>query len=171
MDVLSLSKNLKEMRTGLGLSLSQLASRIDTSASTLSRYESGWERFEIYTLNKIATALGYRLRIDFEPVSQIHVSKGIYEIIKRLQRLFWDHKLKKRDFTRYPLWITERVIEYGSLEDVHSLIVIMGKRVFLGYVANSRFQSAKTENFWKSILDKEGVVCTKRSFPRAARIY
>ncbi|MFH1830727.1 MAG: helix-turn-helix transcriptional regulator [Pseudomonadota bacterium] len=171
MDIHSLSKALKDLRIKRGMSLAKLASLVNTSVSTLSRYESGWERFELYTLNKIATSLGYKLDIDFKENRPVRAPKTISGAIKKLQRLFWDHKLTKNDFTRYPVWITERVIEYGSLEDVQALINVLGKKAFLKQVANSRFQSPKTEAFWKMILEKEGIKCTKRPFPREARIY
>lgn len=170
MNSFSISKIIKKLRMDSGLSLAQLAARVNTSVSTLSRYETSWERFELYTLGKIATALGYRLDIKFKPIGTVRAPKNISGAIKRVQRLFWDHRLTKKDFDRYPVWITERVIEYGSLEDVYSLVGVMGRMAFLKNVSNSRFRSPKAGAFWRAILEKEGVPCTKRSFPREAGI-
>lgn len=64
----NISQKIRDMRRRSGLSLQRAAHRMDTSPATLSRYENGWQRFEIYTLNKIATALGYRLKISFDPI-------------------------------------------------------------------------------------------------------
>jgi len=166
-----LSKQLKDLRRRSGLSLSELAARVNTSASTLSRYESGWERFELYTLNKIATALGCRLNVEFKPIEMAVAPKGMAGCLKKIRRLFWERRLQGGDFRKYPQWIVERVIEFGSLDDVHSLMNVMGRRMFLKNVANSRFQSPKTRIFWSNILKREGVKCTKRFFPREANFY
>ena len=42
-----ISRQLRARREEIGLSLAQLARRADTSAATLSRYETGWSRFEV----------------------------------------------------------------------------------------------------------------------------
>lgn len=165
----SISNRLKQLRGKSGLSLSELAQRVGTSPATLSRYESGWDRFELYTLEKIAAAMGYRLDIGFKPVKAANSPKGVAGCIKKIQRLFWDHKLRAGDLKKYPQWVVERVIEYGDLEDVHSLIGVMGKRMFLKQVSGCRFQTQKTSTFWRSILEKEGIKCTKKSFQREAK--
>ena len=171
MDVSELSRHIKRLRQKSGLSLSKLARRVNTSAPTISRYESGWDRFELYTLNKIASALGYRLDISLKPVHAVSPAKNPSKIIKKIKRLFWDHRLKKSDLEKYPTWVVERVIEYGDMEDIRLLINYFGKNAFLRHVANCRFGSPKTEKFWKVVLNKENIVCMKKPFPREARIY
>jgi len=166
----SLSARLKSLRLKCGLSLADLAKRVNTSAATLSKYENGWERFEVYTLNKIAWALGYRLVIDFELAEVGRFPKGIASIIKKIGRLFWDQPLTKGDFREYPLWITERVIAYGNLEDIYMLEEYFGRKAFLRYISKCRFQTAKTEAFWRRILEREKIPCTKRPFPREVKI-
>ena len=165
----SVSEKLKKRRLEVGLSLSQLARRANTSVATLSRYETGWQRFELYTLRKLATALGCRLRVDLEPVETSSSKRQRASGIRKLQRLFWDRRLRSRDLDQYPLWVLERVLEYGSLEDVRSLAARMGQKRFLETVAQVRFKSARTENFWHLILEREGVSCTKRFSRKEAR--
>lgn len=171
MDVSDISKAIKKLRTEKGLSLAQLAGRINTSAATLSRYENGWERFELYTLTKIATALRCRLDIEFKSTYLAKEPKNVARTFNQIKRLFWDHKLEKKDISKYPAWVTERVIEYGSLQDIRSLISLMGRRTFLKYVSECRFGSPKTEAFWKEMLKKEGLPCTKRPFPREVKTF
>ena len=163
-----ISDSIKRRRGELGLSLSELAKLIDTSPATLSRYERGWNRFEVYTLEKIAQALGCCLRVEMEPLAVGRPSVGRAESIARLGRLFWDRDLKKGDLSRYPRWVVQRVLEYGSLDDIHLLIRLMGRAFFLKTVSNCRFQSKKTAVFWDAILEKRGVGCTKRAFRRDA---
>jgi len=170
MDADDISGKLKKRRLEVGLSLSQLARRVNTSPATLSRYENGWDRFELYTLRKLATALGCRLKVELEPLDANSGKRKSASDFQGLQRLFWDRKLRKRDMDQYPLWVLERVLEFGSLEDVNYLVNQMGQKQFLEQVALVRFKSVKTENFWRLILEREGIVpCIKRFSRKEAR--
>lgn len=164
-----ISEQLKKRRLETGLSLSQLARRANTSVATLSRYENGWQRFELYTLRKLATALGCRLRVDLEPMETSSPKRQRASGMRELRRLFWDRALRNRDLDEYPLWVLERVLEYGSLEDVRFLVRRMGQKRFLENVGQVRFKSARTENFWHLILQREGISCTKRFSRKEAR--
>ncbi len=169
MQVHDVSRKLRQGRLRSGLSLSQLARRADTSSATLSRYENGWGRFELHTLRKLATALGCRLVVDLVPIQPLCSPPDRVSGFRKLKRLFWDRKLRQKDLETYPIWILERVLEYGSLEDLRFLIERWGRRAFLERVAQARFQSAKTETFWNLLLQREGISCTKKFCRRAAR--
>ena len=147
----------------------QLARRAGTSAATVSRYENGWTRFELYTLRKLATALGVRLKLAW-PSLYSRLPRTVQdELRKRLARLFWDRPLASRDLKQFPAWVVGRVIQYGTLGDVRSLVAAMGKEKFLAVVAGARLPSRRLEAFWKAVLALEGVSCTKnRSRPQAA---
>lgn len=165
-----LSRQIREMRRRRGLSLQYAARRIDTSAATLSRYENGWKHFEIYTLNKIATALGYRMQVSFKPVSRADRSTGLTAVINQLKRLFWDAPLKTGHFKKYPAWVAERVLEYGTLRDVQVLFQFLGREKFLEIISKIRFKSARTKIFWRHILEKENQPCMpKYSRPEAGK--
>ena len=160
---------LRQRRVEAGLSLAQVARRANTSAATLSRYEHGWRRFEVYTLEKLATALGCRLRIELVRGKTVDEDEGRDGAVQRLRRLFWDRPLQARHFDDYPSWVVQRVLECGELEDVRCLIHVFGQRRFLQEVAKIRFQNAKAESFWREILEKEGVPCMQRSFRDKAK--
>ena len=53
-------------RGKLGLSQKELASRVETSHSAISRLESGRHQTSVATLQRVATALGVRLVVGFE---------------------------------------------------------------------------------------------------------
>jgi transcriptional regulator with XRE-family HTH domain len=162
-EILTVSEQLKRRREEKGLSLSGLARRVGTSAATLSRYEHGWTRFETYTLRKLATALGCELQIELVArpgIPRVSVSRA--KAVHQLRRLFWDHRLVVRDFDRHPIWMMERVLEYGALEDVRLVMEVFGKSRFLDMVAGATRVSAKTAAFWRSLLEQEGVSCTKK---------
>ncbi len=163
-EMVSISEQLKQRRLDRGLSLSELARRADTSPATLSRYENGWTRFETSTLRKLAMALGCELLVDLVPLEARSTGKITrHEAIKRLQRLFWDCDFDEGELKNHPVWVVERVLEYGQLEDTEILRDLMGHHRFLEIVSRSRL-SPKTEEFWNQMLKKEGMPCTKRSY-------
>lgn len=171
MNEYDLSQQLRARRRELRLSLSQLARRADTSAATLSRYENGWPRFEVGTLRKLAGALGCRLRVCFEPVEPRPARANKAPVVLTLQRLFWDRSLRKRDLEQYPLWVVGRVLEYGTLTDVRTLVAAMGRDRFLRYVARAPLRSSRTRALWQAILRKEGLTCTRKFSRPAAEAY
>ena len=167
--ILSISDQLKERRKEAGLSLSALAGRVGTSAATLSRYEHGWTRFETATLRKLATALGCELRIELVASSKPAASRvSRTKAVRQLARLFWDHHLESADFDRHAVWVTERVLEYGNLRDVRTLMAIFGKERFLATVARASRVSPRTTAFWQQVLKQEGYACTKKSYRNTA---
>ena len=56
-------------RGELGLTQKDLAERVGTSHSAISRLESGRHRASIATLERVGEALGLRLVVSLEPVS------------------------------------------------------------------------------------------------------
>jgi transcriptional regulator with XRE-family HTH domain len=166
----AISGALKSRRQELGLSLADVARRADTSAATLSRYENGWTRFEVSTLHKLATALHCELKIAFCPTdtatrSPIDTPKAV----DRLKRLFWDKELTSSDFADHTQWVVERVLEYGGLDDIYCLRDTLGTETLLKTVAQTARFSAKTAAFWKNILKRVGITCTKR-YSRSTRL-
>jgi transcriptional regulator with XRE-family HTH domain len=160
----AVSEHLRRRRLELGLTLSEVAQRAGTSPATLCRYERGWTRFETYTLRKLASALGCELRIELRPKAARrgpsgHPSRA--EARARLKRLFWDHPLTEADFEAHPVWLAERVLEYGNLDDIHLLRDVMGNAAFLQTVARAGRVSPRTRSFWSRVLELEGIACTR----------
>jgi len=165
MDALrTVSKQIRARREELGLSLAELARRADTSPATVSRYESGWTRFEVYTLRKLATALGCDLAISFQPKDRTSSRPSPSEVVRKLRRLFWDERLAVEHLEENLLWVVERVLEFGDLDDIRQLVELMGRDSFLQHVAEARFSLEKSRVFWRQILEREGMPCTTRSF-------
>jgi transcriptional regulator with XRE-family HTH domain len=160
----TISQQLRRRRLELGLSLSGVARRAGTSPATLSRYEHGWTRFETYTLRKLAVALGCRLKIELCPKAERgpQGGRGRAKAETRLKRLFWDHPLKQADLEAHPVWVVERVLEYGNLDDIRVLREAMGKERFLSAVAEAQRVSPRTRSFWNKLLRLEGIPCTKK---------
>jgi hypothetical protein len=79
-----------------------------------------------------------------------------------LKRLFWDRPLKGSDLEDFPRWVVQRVLETGNLEDVQVLLACMEKKRFLEVVSRIQFSSARTESFWRHMLQKENMTCTRK---------
>ena len=157
------SEQLKRRRLALGLSLTEVARRASTSAATLSRYEHGWTRFETYTLRKLALALNCELQITLSPMdTRTPPARTAQAATQHLARLFWDHTLTPKDLEAHPVWVVERVLEYGTLADVALLRDQMGRKAFLTATASAQRMSPRTLNFWKHMLHMEGIPCTKK---------
>jgi transcriptional regulator with XRE-family HTH domain len=169
METKNISASLKNARLQRGFSLSQLARRAGTSAPTVSRYENGWDRFELYTLQKLATALNCNLQIALVPATRAVSQRNMSELCRKIERLFWDRPLKVSDLTEYPGWVAKRVLEYGSLDDVMALRDTIGRDRFLEEIASLQFDSSRTRRFWQHMLEKEGIKCTSRFSRKAAQ--
>ena len=167
----TISTQLRKRRLDAGLSVSQLARRAGTSAPTISRYETGWTRFELYTLGKLASALGCRVHVTLEPIfdgTSRHVKSDRTALVRRIRRLFWDRSLRDSDLDEYRPWVVKRVLEYGTLEDVRALANALGHEALLECAANIRFGSKKAAALWRQLADMEGIECTIERFQEAA---
>jgi transcriptional regulator with XRE-family HTH domain len=157
-----IGSELRRQRLLRGWSLAELARRAATSAPTVHRYESGWSRFEVRTLEKLATALGLRLELALRPRAPRTRRESGREVVRRIRRLFWDRELRAGDLERHRTWVVRRVLTLGQLDDVRSLIRYYGRQQFLDIVAGISWDSAGTRAFWQGILEREGRECTTR---------
>jgi transcriptional regulator with XRE-family HTH domain len=139
-----------------GWSLAELAQRAGTSAPTLHRYESGWKRFELATLRRLAAALGVQLSVSLravrrdEPESQ--PSKEHLALL--LRALFWDRPLKPQDITDYPQWVLRRVLMFGDRVQVEASRRFYGDDAVRKAAAH-RETDERTRNYWNLILGSE----------------
>ncbi len=157
-----ISRQIGVRRKRLGLSLSQLARRANTSPATLSRYENGWSRFEVSTLRKLATALDCDLVVKLQPRPRWVEQPSAENVVQQIGRLFWDLDLNTCHLEDHPLWVVERVLEFGSLGDIRILTAFFGREVLLNLVGEARFSSDRTRVFWQHVLEREGKECTRK---------
>ena len=145
-----ISARIRSLRTARGWSLAELAKRAGTSAPTLHRYESGWDRFELATLRKIASALGVRLEVNF--VEEDVSAAAPADLRTLIAPLFWDRELRPADLDQYPDWVLERVMMFGSRGQVSEARKYYGDEA-LARVAGRRGVDPKTRNYWNTILE------------------
>ncbi|MFQ5718586.1 MAG: helix-turn-helix domain-containing protein [Acidobacteriota bacterium] len=155
---------IRSMRVARGWSLAELARRVGTSAPTLHRYEGGWDRFQLTTLRKIASALGARLEVNLIPergTEREPARPSVGRLLQLISPLFWDRRLHASDLERYQDWVVERVLMFGNWEQV------MAMRRFYDDAAVARAikrrgVDAKTRCFWTTVLDG-GVLASEGS--------
>lgn len=148
-----IGSQIRALRQERGWSLAELARRAGTSAPTLHRYESGWDRFELATLRRLAAALDVRLNVSLEPVRrERRSSKPSRErLVGLLKPLFWDRRLEPQDIDDYPLWVLRRVLMYGDREQVESSRRYLGDAAVREACAH-RETDERTRNYWSLIL-------------------
>lgn len=67
LEKLSIAEQITRLRHQSGLTQAQLAKKIGTTASAISRYENAdYDRYELRTLKKIVDACGGQLKLVFE---------------------------------------------------------------------------------------------------------
>jgi transcriptional regulator with XRE-family HTH domain len=148
-----IGSRIRELRLSFGWSLAELAKRAGTSATALHRYETGWDRFEIATLRRIASALGAQVEIrlvkDKQKPKTGKLNPAI--LVKLLSPLFWDRKLTNDDLHEYPLWVANRAMMFGNLNQVRAAREYFGDDLFKKAVT-LRGVDERTRNYWKLIL-------------------
>jgi transcriptional regulator with XRE-family HTH domain len=146
---------IRLLRKERGLTLSDLAQLADTSAPTMHRYESGWDRFELNTLRRIAGGLGATLEVRLIPNPEPPSSVGPdpEEISALLAPLFWDHELQDADLERHPDWVLGRVLMFGSRTQVRAARRYYGDRAILKAIRRREIDS-RTRNYWEVILEE-----------------
>ncbi|HJN51046.1 MAG: helix-turn-helix transcriptional regulator [Pseudomonadales bacterium] len=147
---------IRKLRTGRGLTLQELARRAGTSASALHRYETGWDRFEIATLRRIATALGGHLEVRLlaDDIRPAPTKPGNREILRLLAPLFWDKRLTSADLEDHTLWALCRVLMYGNRKQMQAMRRYCGDDLIRSAIAQ-RGVDSRTRSYWELILGQE----------------
>lgn len=140
---------IRRLRQDRGWTLAELASRAQTSAPTVHRYESGWDRFELATLRKIAAALGARLEVRLVPRPREEPRPSWDALSKLLAPLFWDSDLG--DEPEHPEWLLGRVLSFGNREQVAAARRYFGDQAIRRAVER-RGTDARTRGYWRVIL-------------------
>ena len=144
---------IRSLRKERGWSLAELARRAGTSGPTIHRYESGWERFELATLRRLAAALGVQLRVSLEPIGREAASSkpSREDLTRLLSSLFWDRPLHLQDIDEYPNWVLRRVLMYGDRPQVEASRRFYGDDAVQAAAAH-RETDERTRNYWSLIL-------------------
>ena len=146
---------IRELRVGLGLTLEEVAGRAGTSAPSLHRYEAGWDRFRLDTLQRIAGALGADLEVRLvlrKEGGGAGLPAG--RLVRVLAPLFWDKELEVPDLERFPGWVLERVLVFGDRVQAEAVRQFFGDEAVSASLER-RGVDPRTRNFWRLVLEDE----------------
>lgn len=142
------------------MTLQQLADKVGTSASALHRYETGWDRFEVATLRRIATALGAHL--DVRLIESRTVERpSPAALVEQLAPLFWDKRLTVVDLEAHPAWVLSRVLRLGDWVQVRAARSFFGDAAIRDVIGR-RGMDARTRAYWKVMLGREHASASTR---------
>ncbi len=151
----TIGTQIRSLRKARGWSLDELARRAGTSAPTVHRYESGWDRFEIGTLRKLSAALGASLEVRLRPreSDRRDAMPTPEELVRLIRPLFWDARLKVSDLTEHTSWILGRVLGFGNSKTVAAVRAFFGDEAIRDAV-RQRGIDVRTRNYWNLILNE-----------------
>ena len=135
------------------MTLQQLAGEAGTSASAVHRYETGWDRFEVATLRRIAMALGAQLEVRLvagESPPDGKPSAG--SLVDTLEPLFWDKRLVADDLESHPVWVLSRVLAFGNADQVRAARAFFGDGAIRDAI-NRRGMDARTRRYWNLVVE------------------
>jgi transcriptional regulator with XRE-family HTH domain len=157
---LPIGAQIRLLRQERALTLSALAGMAGTSAPTMHRYESGWDRFEMNTLRKIAAALGASLEVRLIPSPELLPSaiQNPRRLLTLLAPLFWDRELKKSELEIHGNWVLGRVLMFGTRAQVRAARSYYGDESIRLTIQRREIDS-RTRNYWRLILEES---CTPR---------
>ncbi|MGD8362939.1 MAG: helix-turn-helix transcriptional regulator [Gemmatimonadota bacterium] len=149
----AIGDQIRRLRKAKGLTLAGLAELAGTSAPAMHRYENGWDRFELTTLRKIASALGARLEVRLVQDSELDLSlpHDRSGLLALLAPLFWDHELEEADLDRYPSWVLGRVLMFGDVPQVRASRAFYGDEAIKEAIQRREID-ARTRNYWNLTL-------------------
>ncbi len=147
---------IRRLRKAKGLSLKQLAVKVGTSESAMHRYESGWDRFEIRTLRRLAEALDATLEIRLEKRSDADDPRDARDLARGIASLFWDVDLQPHHLRDNSDWVLRRVLEFGDLDQNRWVRRYFGDDA-IARAAQHRSMNPRVGRFWEVVLQAKRV--------------
>jgi transcriptional regulator with XRE-family HTH domain len=132
-----------------------LADLVGSSESAIHRYESGWDRFEVRTLRRLAEALDAQLEIRLEPRLGADDPRDERDLVARIAALYWDVELQPRHLVENQQWVLRRVLEFGDLEQNRWVRRYFGDEA-VAEAAQHRSMSPRVNRFWSLVLSEKG---------------
>ena len=83
-------------------------------------------------------------------------------------RYFWDIDPAQLDVDEYPVYVLERLLEYGDLSSVRWILEHFSRQEITSVLQTSRRLSPLSANFWALYfgMDKELVPCLSKPYHR-----
>jgi len=126
---------------------------LGTSESAIHRYESGWDRFELRTLRRLARALDADLEIRLTPRQAVEPPADSGEMAARFAPLFWDVDLVAQHLLDHPQWVLRRVLQYGDLQQNRLARRFFGDEA-VAEAAHHRSLDPRVRRYWEVVLQQ-----------------
>ena len=150
----AIGAQIRSLRKARGMTLQQLAARVGTSSSALHRYETGWDRFEVATLRRIASALDCHLDVQLLEDRDHTGEATARALADLLAPIFWDKRLTASDIDKFGSWVLVRVLMYGNLQQMRSTRRYFGDHRLRQAIAH-RAIDGRTRTYWEVMLNGE----------------
>lgn len=159
-----ISTALRKLRLQRGLTFKQVAGLVGTSIPALHRYENGWDRFELSTLERIVTALGATLEIKITPTPRGRYKKPTAkDLLKILRPLFWDARVTLKSIQNLAEWVIKRVLEYGDVEQVRATLAFYSsQKVATVFWQHEHEFTSKSQAAWTQLFTRMELACTPK---------
>lgn len=69
-----------------------------------------------------------------------------------LKKYFWDCDFEALSIKQYPVFISERILNFGDIHSLRWLFSEIDKAFLIKLVDRSRNLNQKTKNYWKLML-------------------
>ena len=82
------------------------------------------------------------------------------------KKYFWDIDFEKLNFRKYPVYVSERILEHGNVQAIKWLFRNISKKELIKTILKTRQLSPRSANYWALILDipKNQILCLKKSY-------
>ena len=89
-----------------------------------------------------------------------------------LKQFFWDTNFNNLDYKKHPIYIIERLLEFGDEKAVRWVWQTFSKKQIRETVCTSRVISKKTASFWSLISDipEREIRCLQPDFQKTHRV-
>jgi len=74
-----------------------------------------------------------------------------HKLPESFRKYFWDCNFNELSLDEYPKFILERVLNYGTLQDIQWIKWQVGEKYFQQIATQSRRLDNKTLNYWRII--------------------
>jgi len=131
------------------------------------RYETGWTRFELDTLRRIADALELVLEVRLVRPEANAACASLPEpgeLVRELDPLFQERHLSANDLVEHPRWVLARVLSRGNLRQVNAARAFFSERDLRGALRR-REVDEKTRTFWTTFLGEEDHSASESASP------
>ena len=82
----------------------------------------------------------------------MNTSNQTTKLPNNLKKYFWDCDFESLNIKEYPVFIIERILNFGNLDSVRWLSFNTDETTIIRIINKSRNLTKKTKNYWETML-------------------